>query len=312
MGKDKPCGDAFVATAITELRRLGLTDTDFSSIGRRFQAIDLRVAGDNIRLTEIENTGWILPRRLIDQMLRDRIATAVPIGYGFRVLDVVPRDDGIEVISASGNRSRSDLVAGVVIANGPHSRIARRLGLDGDPVPGLSVSAYAALTVDQPWFDFSDNSPMGYCWGFPVSQTTANIGVCRLAQGTRRDLQAGIGHLKGLLPEHPTVTWRGGIGPTWNGRLATRHDARGVVTCGDAAGTVDPLTGEGLTSALKTGHAAGVAIAKFLQGDSGALSQYSRQTSEYLAHSYGVYGARALWPLLTQAPVPGRPAGAVV
>ena len=310
IGKDKPCGDAFVAPAIAELRRLGLTDVDFSGIGRRFQRIDLRVAGDNIlRLAEPEDTGWILPRRLIDQMLRDRIATEAPIAYGLRVVDVVPRDDGIQVVSASGDRSRSDLVAGVVIANGAHSRVARRLGLDGDPVPGLSISTYAALTVDQPWFDFGDNAPLGYCWGFPVSETTANIGVCRLAHGTRRDLRTGIEHLEGLLPRHRPLVWRGGVGPTWSGTLATRHDARGVVTCGDAAGTVDPLTGEGLTTALKTGHAAGVAIATFLQGDKSALSHYSRQTSEYLAHSYGAYGARALWPLLTQAPVPGRPAG---
>ena len=311
--KDKPCGDAFVATAISELRSLGLTDADFASVGRRFHGIDLRVAGDSIlRLTEPEDTGWILPRRLIDQMLRDQVATVLPIAYGWRVVEVVPRDEGIEVISASGNQSRSDIVAGVVIANGAHSRISRRLGLDGDPLAGLSISTYAELTIDQPWFDFGDYAPTGYCWGFPVSETTANIGVCRLAQGTRRDLQKGMEHIKRLLPRHSPVAWRGGVGPTWSGKLTARHDDRGVVTCGDAAGTVDPLTGEGLTAALKTGRAAGVAIATFLQGDNRALSQYSRQTSEYLTQSYGVYGARALWPPLTQAPVPGSRATPVV
>jgi flavin-dependent dehydrogenase len=312
-GKDKPCGDAFVATAISELSRLGLTDDDFSSIGRRFQSIDLRVAGDSIlRLTESEDTGWILPRRLIDQMLRDRIAMVRPIAYGLRVVDLVPRDDGIEVISAFGSQFSSDVVAGVVIANGAHSRLSRCLGLDGDPVPGLSISTYAGMRVDQPWFDFDDHAPMGYCWGFPVSETTANVGVCRLAHGTRHDLERGMQHVRRLLPQHQPVTWRGGVGPIWNGKPATRHDPRGVVTCGDAAGIVDPLTGEGLTAALKTGYAAGSAIAAFLQGDTNALSGYSRQTSNYLAQNYGVCGARALWPLLTQAPVPGGPESPVI
>ena len=310
IGKDKPCGDAFVATAIEELRRLGVTDADFARIGRRFQGIDLSVAGASIlRLAEPEDTGWILPRRLIDQILRDRFATRLPIAYGWRVVDVVPRDDGVEVIATCANRTRSDLVAGVVIANGAHSRVSRRLGLDGDPVPGLSMSTYTTVTVALPWFDFSDAAPTGYCWGFPVSDTVANIGVCRLAHGGRRDLAAGIAHLEGLLPPDASVVWRGGIGPTWSGQSATRHDARGVVACGDAAGTVDPLTGEGLTMALKTGHAAGVALATFLRGDRRALSEYSRQIAAALAQRYAADGARALWPLLTQCPAPGGSVG---
>jgi flavin-dependent dehydrogenase len=307
-GKDKPCGDAFVASAVAELRRLGLTEHDFSGFGRRFESIDLRVAGESmLRLAEPQDAGWILPRRLIDQMLRDQIAVKVPIAYGSRVERLTPRDNEIEVIIASGTSLRSELVSGVVIANGARSRLANRLGLDGDPVPAISVSTYASLTIEQPWFDFDDSAPMGYSWGFPVSETTANIGICRLATGTRRDLQRGVDHLERLLPPRSVTAWRGGFGPTWSGRFARRHDVRGVVTCGDAAGTVDPLTGEGLTMALRTGHAAGHAIANFLLGDHEALDRYTVEVSDTLSRNYRTVAARALWPLLTQAPGFGTP-----
>jgi flavin-dependent dehydrogenase len=59
------------------------------------------------------------------------------------------------------------------------------------------------------------------------------------------------------------------------------HEA-GVVSCGDAAGLVDPISGEGLTAALVSGKRAGAAVASFLSGKPGALDAYSRW-----AHDWG-------------------------
>ena len=64
---------------------------------------------------------------------------------------------------------------------------------------------------------------------------------------------------------------RGGILPLWSGKgTAWSHEA-GVVSCGDAAGLVDPISGEGLTAALVSGKRAGAAVASFLSGEPGAL-----------------------------------------
>jgi flavin-dependent dehydrogenase len=54
-----------------------------------------------------------------------------------------------------------------------------------------------------------------------------------------------------------------------------------VVSCGDAAGLVDPISGEGLTAALVSGKRAGAAVASFLSGEPVALAEYSRWVQEW-------------------------------
>jgi flavin-dependent dehydrogenase len=56
---------------------------------------------------------------------------------------------------------------------------------------------------------------------------------------------------------------------------------RSVVSCGDAAGLVDPISGEGLTAALVSGKRAGAAVASFLSGKPGALDAYSRWVRDW-------------------------------
>jgi flavin-dependent dehydrogenase len=308
-GKDKPCGDAFVAAAMKQLAPFDFTEVDFAGMGRRFAGIDLRVDGDHIlRLDDPDDAGWILPRRLIDQALRDRLPQAARISYGARVLEVVPAGEGIRVVWSAGGDLRVAVAAGVVIANGAQSRLSRALAIDGAPVQGMSISAYVNLRIDEPWFDFSDAAPLGYSWGFPVGATTANVGVCRLGPGTRRDLELGMQQLEVRLPGKAPLSWRGGGGPMYSGKFSFRHDARGVVSCGDAAGTVDPLTGEGITAALTTGRAAGDALARFLHGERTALDAYSHETASSLNRIYDTHSSRALWPLLAEVTAP-RPAG---
>jgi flavin-dependent dehydrogenase len=68
---------------------------------------------------------------------------------------------------------------------------------------------------------------------------------------------------------------RGGLGALWSGKATAWSHEAGVVSCGDAAGLVDPISGEGLTPALVSGKRAGAAIAAFLSGVPGALVEYS-------------------------------------
>ena len=54
-----------------------------------------------------------------------------------------------------------------------------------------------------------------------------------------------------------------------------------MVSCGDAAGLVDPISGEGLTAALVSGKRAGAAVASFLSGKPDALADYSRWVRDW-------------------------------
>src|SRR5262249_58011339 len=79
----------------------------------------------------------------------------------------------------------------------------------------------------------------------------------------------------------------GGAGPWWSGNGRTCHQQRGIVSCGDAAGLVDPMTGEGITAALYSGRVAGDAVAAFLKtGDAAHPDHYSRSIYDHYAARY--------------------------
>jgi flavin-dependent dehydrogenase len=69
------------------------------------------------------------------------------------------------------------------------------------------------------------------------------------------------------------------------------------VSCGDAAGLVDPSTGEGLTAALRSGWEAGRAMGTFVRsdGDIRALENYSQWVRDYFLPRYVKTTARDMW-----------------
>jgi flavin-dependent dehydrogenase len=78
----------------------------------------------------------------------------------------------------------------------------------------------------------------------------------------------------------------------WSGRGTTWHQAGGLVSCGDAAGLIDPYSGEGTSAALISGSRAGASIAAFVMGDASALPKYSRWVTAFFSAQYGWAGAR--------------------
>ena len=78
-----------------------------------------------------------------------------------------------------------------------------------------------------------------------------------------------------------SVSVRGGLGALWSSKGIKWHHETGVISCGDAAGLVDPTSGEGLTAALASGKHAGSAVASFLAGQPGALVEYSRWVRDW-------------------------------
>jgi flavin-dependent dehydrogenase len=72
------------------------------------------------------------------------------------------------------------------------------------------------------------------------------------------------------------VPMRGGVLPLWSGKGTTWSHEAGVVSCGDATGLIDPVSGECLTAALVSGKRAGAAVASFLSGQPGPLEDYGR------------------------------------
>ena len=98
----------------------------------------------------------------------------------------------------------------------------------------------------------------------------------------------------------PRSRWRGGWGPLWSDKSHDWHHPSGIVSCGDAAGLVDPLTGEGITAALISGEHAGRAVAHFLLENRNLLrlEEYSQWLKEHFARQYRSTPFRQDWSAL--------------
>jgi flavin-dependent dehydrogenase len=77
----------------------------------------------------------------------------------------------------------------------------------------------------------------------------------------------------------------------------------GWIAAGDAAAAFDPLSSQGITSAVSGGFRAGQAVVAHLGGDAKALSAYAgeirREYVEYLAHREIYYAMERRWPAST-------------
>ncbi len=283
-GRDKACGDAWIPDAFEELRSFEIGEREIGSNCRPFSRIDGYYAERKVWSADYAPSKGVVARRAIaDQLLRNRLsAEGCPIWYGARATGLQALDGQVELTIKQGIDLRTLTPSGVIVASGSGCRIAREVGLDGEPAFGVSISSYLSTNgnLPAPAFLFGDPSP-GYAWIFPHSANLSNVGVCALAPSATSALRLQMKTLLTRVGARGSVNLRGGLEAMWSGKGNKWHHEAGVVSCGDAAGLVDPTCGEGLTAALISGKSAGMAMASFLAGDSGALVEYSRWVREW-------------------------------
>jgi flavin-dependent dehydrogenase len=138
-------------------------------------------------------------------------------------------------------------------------------------------------------FQFQDSCRPGYRYVFPASDNTVNLGIWICAEKPGVNLHALGEELLRDYQARRHGKWRGGFTPLWSGRGKQWHHPSGVVSCGDAAGIVNPFNGEGMTAALLSGEKAGEAVADFITGSRRSLhlEKYSYWIREYFNRAYG-------------------------
>lgn len=166
----------------------------------------------------------------------------------------------------------------VVAADGPGSVAWAALGIPYHRGPQLAV----AITAYHQGVSFGPDEgtnehyfepflPCGYGWIFPAVEGRANIGVYQ-----RADRFKAHGHsLPQLLqrfvaahPERLACSSPVGRARSWALPIMSRPwppAGPGLLTCGDAAWTIDPLSGEGIFQALRSGALAGRTVARALE-----------------------------------------------
>jgi flavin-dependent dehydrogenase len=288
-GKDKACGDAYVPAAIHLAKHFGLSIDTFAQCGREFAEFDLLQNGKPIWRSDLCGaTGWVSKRAIVDQALRDLVAKSCRLIYCLRVAEVVAAPHGVALIANADGERRVFLTRAVILSGGSGCALARTLGLDGAPIltAALSIPVQPKEMPAFPSFLYQSDAPGSYAWIFPVDAEHANSGVCALTPVACRGLKQRAVDFAAQLG---TITDQslGGAEALWSGRGRVWHHPHGVLCCGDAAGLVDPLWGEGITAAFESGRAAGEAIAAYLRGNPKALPDYSGWMSSHFAARYG-------------------------
>ncbi len=307
--REKTCGDGLTPRAVRQLEDIGLGERLADC--QRFDGLRSIAHGVTMELRwpdhpRFPSYGYVVRRRELDEMVADRAvkagATLWPAAEA-----VEPVVDGGLVTGAVVHRKESGTRETVkarylVVADGANSRFGRSLGAARDrtfPL-GMAVRGYFESPYhDEPWIeshldlhDKHGNNLPGYGWVFPVGDGTVNVGVGLLSTFAGwKDVNTS--HLMEAFCETAPARWGlsadTACGPPTGGKLPTGLSVAPRVgptwlTIGDAAGSVNPFNGEGISVAYETGRFAADAIDEALRTNDGlALRQYPARLDEEYA-----------------------------
>lgn len=252
--RHKPCAGG-IPTSV--LRRFPL---DFSPVVERV------VRRVRFRFADGREIAADLPEGAVVTVRRDRFDhylvshARAEVRDGAPVADIRQDGAGVEAVLASGETVRARYL---ILADGANSRLARRVGLRQKRRMGITVEA--EVPADDDLLTAFDNAALfvfglavsGYAWVFPKSDhLSVGVGAFLGRSENLRQLleqemaRLGIPLAKARLYGHPLPVYL---------RHEPLHSGR-VLLAGDAAGLVDPLLGEGIRHAVRSGERAAEAV----------------------------------------------------
>ena len=252
--RDKSCGDGVAPHVFDLLETVGVTGV----VDDRVPVQRLRISHGDVGVDRtMQRPAWVVPRAVLDHRLVEAAQAAGAVLLKHRVREL----DGLTV----DGEHTGDVVVG---ADGAHSVVRRTLGLAPGPM-AVAIRGYAPTSPDRHGAQvivFGDGRQPAYAWSFDRGDGLANIGYGELLtdeapRPTRAHL---LEQLQTLLPgaTDGATQWVGHQLPLSTARTPTRRGR--VLLVGDAAGLVNPMTGEGIYYAVATGLAAGRAAAEAL------------------------------------------------
>jgi geranylgeranyl reductase family protein len=246
----------------------------------------------------------LMTQRLrLDAYLAEQAALAgAEVRDGSKVTAVAAGPEGVTA-TVDGEEVHGSALVG---ADGVNGICARSLGLGGNQSVGV------ALEGNVPYAKLGDGYrgcavlelgivPGGYGWVFPKADH-ANIGL-----GGWEDEAPGLREqLRGLCEAHGLAA--GDLEEVRGYRLPLRAPdstlARGrAAVIGDAAGLVDPVSGDGMFEAFLSGKLAAEAVSELLEGREAGLEPYGMRLTERLRNhlwaSWSVKAALDRYPRTT-------------
>ncbi|WP_298332478.1 geranylgeranyl reductase family protein [Haloactinopolyspora sp.] len=257
--RDKACGDGIAAHAVDVLAAIGVPGVvdDDVPVAR----FDLTYGAARVT-RPMARPAWVVPRTTFDARLADAAVASGAVLRHHRVRTVRCTPDAVMV----DDTVRARVLIG---ADGAYSAVRRAIGAGPTRRRAFALRGYAPTPparAGRQSIVFASASEPAYAWSFDIGDGWSNVGYGLYPSATastpsRQMLQD---HLEQLLPgstRHATA-WRGHHLPLSSWRWSNPRGS--VLLAGDAAGLVNPLTGEGIYYAVATGALAGRAAATAL------------------------------------------------
>jgi geranylgeranyl reductase family protein len=254
--RDKPCGGGLTGRALKQI------PVDPSPVVERdVDRFELRLRyGPSFSRSHNEPLIRMTQRRRLDAFLAGEAAGAgAELREGTAVGELATNDRGVTAV-VGGARVHAEVVVGADGANGVVARtvglgewIVRGVALEGNvPLETLAADLERTAVIELA------TVPGGYGWVFPKGDH-ANLGVGGWgSEGPRlRDHLATLASAHGVDPAVVTEV-RGHRLPMR--KLGTPAGRGRVLLVGDAAGLVDPLSGDGMYEAFVSARLAAEAI----------------------------------------------------
>ena len=288
--RDKPCGGGLTGRALKHI------PVDPSPVvEREVDRFELRLQY-GARFTREHDRPLILmtQRRRLDAFFAEQaVATGAELRDGTGIETIEPGEDGVRA-RVGGEAVKAGVLIG---ADGANGIVARSAGLAKDIVRGVALEGNVPLdaldrNLERTAVIELATLPGGYGWIFPKGDH-ANLGVGGWgSEGPRlRDHLARLAREHGLAPDDLTDV-RGHRLPMR--RLGTLASAERVLLVGDAAGLVDPLSGDGMYEAFVSARLAANAV---IQGDlAGYTSALSAALDRHAAASWAAKRAFDRYP----------------
>ena len=271
--RDKICGDALSGKSVRIFDELNLTkeieQLEGSEINRitfggpNHKHFDVHLKGN--KRNNYITKGFVIPRKVFDYFLFKKAKEVTEILEGFKVKDLIYKNGkpvGIKGINRKGDEQiiEAPIILG---CDGAHSIISRKLDAYKKDMEHTAVAircyyeGVEGLSNQIELHYISEVKP-GYFWLFPAGGNNANIGIGLSKNDAKKEDRTLTNIMEDVTQSQYFKERFSNAKPLekpkgWNlpmGSIHRKNYGDGYMLLGDAAGLVDPFTGEGIGNAM--------------------------------------------------------------
>lgn len=273
--REKTCGDGLTPRAIGVLEEMGLLTRLLQEGFKMDEATVFAPNGTPVTTqmpirAQFPPIMLAIPRIKLDHFILQRaVAAGADLQEGVHIQDIQIQESGVIVVGKQKGKFLQVNGRIAIIAVGAGMGLLKRIGILQE-TPALTLAArtyYENVEGLNGRFEFYfEGIPLpGYGWVFPLSDTTANIGAgifeSRRGRRKKQTAQMVLEQFIKIPKMQQMLTHAGQVGPVRGYPIRTDFTraptyARNVLLVGEAAGLVNPLTGEGVDYALESGKIA--------------------------------------------------------